>query len=118
LILLQGPVGVGKTESLKMWSQILGLRQVASPSFAIHHCYSNDQDLQIDHVDLYRTETEDDIDSTGFWDLFSADSGWVVVEWPERILQQHWPLSWSRWLVQMDFANAPDSRSIKIIKQK
>lgn len=113
LLLLEGPVGAGKTELVKVLTQSLGIRQIASPSFAIHHHYQN-AELQMEHVDLYRLESEDDLESTGFWDLFAVKKGLVVIEWADRLNPDLLPLNWSKIKVQIEKLSAPDERQITL----
>lgn len=83
LVLLSGPMGAGKTEFVKSFCHALGIKSVASPTFAIHHRYKGDQ--SVDHFDLCRLENEDQLESTGFWDLLSYPEGYIFIEWFERL---------------------------------
>lgn len=94
ILLLEGPVGAGKTEMVKILTRQLGLTEVSSPSFAIHNYYRNNQGQELDHVDLYRLQNEDDLESTGFWDLFARDKGLVVIEWSNLLNESYLPLGW------------------------
>lgn len=114
LLLLEGPVGAGKTELVKALSLCLGIQETASPSFAIHHHYEN-RDVSMDHVDLYRLENEDDLESTGFWDLFGASKGLVVIEWAERLNQDLLPLNWTKIKVQIEKLEDPNERQVTIL---
>lgn len=116
LLLLEGPVGAGKTELVKRLTQVLGLPETASPSFAIHHRYEkeNDPEMGMDHVDLYRLENEDDLESTGFWDLFGADHGLVVIEWSDRLNQDLLPLNWKKIKVEISIFTDPAKRDIRV----
>lgn len=89
---LIGPLGAGKTVFVKGLAEGLGIdaRLVSSPTFVIAQQYpiarealdpSGPQVLH--HVDLYRLESEDELESMGFFDLF--DPGAVLaVEWADR----------------------------------
>jgi len=116
LLLLEGPVGAGKTELVKALTQCLGIQETASPSFAIHHHYAN-RDVSMDHVDLYRLESEDDLESTGFWDLFGAKKGLVVIEWSDRLNQDLLPLNWHKIKVQIEKLPAPNERQVTVLVQ-
>lgn len=87
IIGLQGEMGIGKTYFIKALAQQLGCPsiEVNSPSYAIHQEYHGTT-KKLQHVDLYRLESEDEIESSGFWDLFdgSPDS-LIVIEWIDRI---------------------------------
>src|SRR5690348_3974966 len=81
VILLSGPLGVGKTALARGFLEALGHEgEVPSPSFAIVQPYD---DLQppVWHVDLYRIEDPSEIDQLG---LDSAADAVLLVEWPER----------------------------------
>ena len=94
LCLLVGPVGSGKTESLKQIYDLYGFKDAASPSFAIHHQSRNQSGQILDHVDLYRIKDQDDLESTGFWDLFQSQASWIFVEWADLISLEAWPANW------------------------
>ncbi|WP_374028689.1 tRNA (adenosine(37)-N6)-threonylcarbamoyltransferase complex ATPase subunit type 1 TsaE [Bdellovibrio bacteriovorus] len=96
ILLMSGEVGAGKTTSVQMIAEILGMRDVQSPSFAIHLRYENAQGKSLDHVDLYRLKDDDDLESSGFWDLFSSKEGLVVIEWANRLDFDYLPLNWQR----------------------
>lgn len=116
LLLLEGPVGAGKTELVKVLTKRLGIQEMSSPSFAIHHCYENDN-ISMDHVDLYRLESEDDLESTGFWDLFGIKEGLVVIEWSDRLNQDLLPLNWFKIKVEIKKLTFPSERELVISVQ-
>jgi len=116
LLLLEGPVGAGKTELVKTLSQKLGLADAASPSYAIHHRYEDSSTGQsMDHVDLYRLDSEDDLESTGFWDLFQEPQGLIVIEWPERLNAEYLPLNWPQIKVTITKGAGPSDRVFEIV---
>lgn len=94
VILLNGPMGAGKTQLVRETLKILGSDETASPSFAIHNQYDTSQGI-VDHVDLYRLEDDSDLESTGFWDLFSKPSGLIFIEWADRLPLSVYPHHWS-----------------------
>lgn len=115
MLLLEGPVGAGKTELVKRLTQHLRLPETASPSFAIHHRYESEaSSVAIDHVDLYRVESEDDLESTGFWDLFASEEGLVVIEWSDRLNFEVLPLNWKKIRIEIALVPNPGHRKIKI----
>jgi tRNA threonylcarbamoyladenosine biosynthesis protein TsaE len=115
LLLLEGPVGAGKTELVKALNLHLGIAASASPSFAIHHRYENPiTGVGVDHVDLYRLDGDDDLESTGFWDLFGVDRGLVVIEWADRLNLDLLPLNWTKILVQIEKPADPAVRTIRV----
>lgn len=90
LILLSGEVGVGKTQTTSYIVEQLG-GESSSPSFAIHNSY--DTNPVVNHLDLYRLEDEDDLESVGFWDLFDEES-LIIIEWADRLDISYLPKSW------------------------
>lgn len=116
-ILLSGPMGVGKTElSRAIAGHAIGSCEAAddpsSPTFAIHNRYRLGEKL-IDHFDLYRIEGEEDLESTGFWDLMAeAGDRLALIEWPERFAWQDLPADWAVWRATLGFASgsAPAAR--------
>lgn len=101
LCLLVGPVGSGKTESLKQIYNLYGFMDAASPSFAIHHRALNSQGKILEHVDLYRIQNLQDLESTGFWDLFQSTESWIFVEWGNLLDSEMWPMDWPAFQVEI-----------------
>lgn len=100
ILLMSGDVGAGKTTSVQMIAEILGLKDVQSPSFAIHLRYENAQGKSLDHIDLYRLEDDEDLESSGFWDIFSQPESLVVIEWANRLDFDYLPLNWKKFEVR------------------
>ena len=81
VVLLEGPLGAGKTVMVRGLAEGLGSSdEVASPTFVLVRHYAGR--LPLVHADLYRLEGPGDADRLGLLDL--ADDGVLVVEWPER----------------------------------
>ena len=80
---LAGPLGAGKTEWVKGLAEGLGIEEklVASPTFVIASEYPGRRPLA--HVDLYRLESEAELEAAGFLDLLEAGAV-VAVEWADR----------------------------------
>ena len=88
VIMLSGPLGVGKTALARGFISALGHKtDVPSPSFAIVQPY-DELDPPVWHVDLYRIEVPSEIDELG---LDSAADVVLIIEWPERANQARWP---------------------------
>ena len=115
LFLFIGEVGAGKTTVVSELCKSLGMKEVASPSFAIHHRYENSTGQSIDHVDLYRLKSEEDLESTGFWDLFSQEESCIIVEWADQISTEAWPLYWPAYEIKFSKGH-DDNRTIEIKK--
>lgn len=101
IVLLSGPLGAGKTQLVKHFMSCLGAGEVSSPTFSLINQYQH-SDKDIYHVDLYRIENDEDLESTGFWDLFSAERGVVFIEWPERMTLADLPRSWSSLKINIE----------------
>lgn len=116
LLLLSGSVGAGKTTSVQCLGTLMGMTDVASPSFAIHHRYENKHGKSIDHVDLYRLKDEDDLESTGFWDLFGQAKSLVIIEWADRLDAEALPLNWLQVRVHIEVLAGTLSQRRIVIK--
>jgi tRNA threonylcarbamoyladenosine biosynthesis protein TsaE len=100
VVALKGPLGAGKTEFVKTVARERGFSDVASPTFAIHHRYQGFS-IGIDHLDLYRLESEEELETTGFWDFFSENEGLILIEWPERMDLSHIPQEWDLFQLEI-----------------
>jgi tRNA threonylcarbamoyladenosine biosynthesis protein TsaE len=88
VIMLSGPLGVGKTALARGLIEALGHEgEVPSPSFAIVQPYE-ELDPPVFHVDLYRIEDPSEIEELG---LDSAADAVLLLEWPERAGEAVWP---------------------------
>jgi len=83
VIAFTGGMGAGKTAFTRGLAIGLGAGDVASsPTFAIVNEYQGR--LTLEHFDMYRIETWDDLYSTGFFDYL--DTGRVLaIEWSENM---------------------------------
>lgn len=89
IILLDGPLGAGKTTLVRGLLGALGHdAEVPSPSFAIVQPY-DDLPLPLWHVDLYRIAHPSELEELGL-DSIVAD-GVLVVEWPGHAGEGAWP---------------------------
>ena len=83
VVLLDGPLGAGKTTLVQGFANGIGATQpAASPSFVLAHHYSGGR-LPVWHLDLYRIESEAEIDDLDL-DLYLPCDGVALVEWAER----------------------------------
>ena len=116
IFLLDGPMGVGKTEFVKQLGNLLGFKNISSPTFSIHQHYENPQGEALEHFDFYRIKNMDELETTGIWDLFNEHEGYIAVEWPTRIEDKHWPMQWDQWKIVMEL-KSDQSRKIVIFKR-
>jgi len=88
VILLSGPLGVGKTALARGFLAGLGHEgEVPSPSFSIVQPY-DELEPSVWHVDLYRIEDAAELEELG---LDAAADSVLLVEWPERAGRDAWP---------------------------
>lgn len=107
VLLLQGPLGAGKTRLTQGLVRGVGGRgPVTSPTFVLVNEYRGP--LTVYHVDLYRLERATDVDSLGLDEYFEA-GGVTVVEWPERAWNA---LPDEYLLVQLDHTGDADRSAI------
>jgi len=82
VLTFSGDLGTGKTTMIRgVVRGALGVDPVTSPTFVFWHRYRREPPLH--HLDLYRIETERDLDELGLEEAFARDAI-VLVEWPER----------------------------------
>jgi tRNA threonylcarbamoyladenosine biosynthesis protein TsaE len=112
LVLLDGPMGAGKTQLVREVVEVLGGAAVMSPTFAIHNRYETRLG-PVDHVDLYRLESDAELENTGFWDLFARDEGLIFVEWAAKLPDGAWPRGWPVMRLNIE-ARADGSREITL----
>jgi tRNA threonylcarbamoyladenosine biosynthesis protein TsaE len=101
VVLLEGPLGAGKTAFVRGLAAGLGCDpdDVSSPTFTIVQEYRGRVPLQ--HVDLYRLTTQE-VDDLGLEEL--SEDAVLAVEWPDR-----WP-SAPETAIRVQFEIAGDSR--------
>ena len=102
IILLQGPIGAGKTSFVQGIAEGLCISDdITSPTFALSHHY-NSGIIPLFHLDLYRLE-----DSLSAKDFFIAEEeeandneAILVIEWPELIE----PIVNNFWKIEITYA--------------
>ncbi len=86
LVVLRGEVGAGKTTLVKGIAAALGAaseEDVTSPTFTLVHEYAGPK-VRLYHLDLYRLETERELESLGVDEMAAQSDALVLVEWGER----------------------------------
>jgi tRNA threonylcarbamoyladenosine biosynthesis protein TsaE len=86
LVVLRGELGAGKTTLVKGMAAALGAadaEEVVSPTFTLVHEYQG-RKVRLFHLDLYRLETEADVEGLGLWEMADAPDALVLVEWGDK----------------------------------
>ncbi|SEG01662.1 tRNA threonylcarbamoyladenosine biosynthesis protein TsaE [Bryocella elongata] len=86
LVILTGELGTGKTTLVQGIAATLGASQddVSSPTFTLLHEYPTTK-APLAHLDLYRLESDRELEGIGLWDLASrSEDSLILVEWGER----------------------------------
>lgn len=92
IILLDGPLGAGKTVFVKGLARALGIDpdEVTSPSFTLVNTYVGR--LPLLHIDLYRLdEGASAAHAVDLEELLSNQQAIIVIEWAHRISQYRLP---------------------------
>ena len=87
MVILHGDLGVGKTTLVKGIAEGLDAAtqdEVTSPTFTLIHEYRG-PDVTLYHVDLYRIETQRELDTLGLDEIFADDGNLVLIEWGEKL---------------------------------
>lgn len=82
-ILLEGPIGAGKSHLARalIRTRLGRMEDVPSPTFTLVQTYDADPDIW--HADLYRLGHPDEVLELGLEDAFA--SAICIVEWPDRL---------------------------------
>lgn len=85
IVLLRGDLGAGKTTLVKGIAEGFGAvsaDQVTSPTFTLIHEYRSPRAV-LYHIDLYRIDTERELETLGLDDLLAPDCI-LLIEWGEK----------------------------------
>jgi len=85
LVLLRGDLGAGKTTLVKGIAAAFDAaaeEEVSSPTFTLVHEYRG-LSVTLYHIDLYRIDTQRELDTLGLDDLMSPQSI-LLIEWGEK----------------------------------
>lgn len=89
IILLHGDLGAGKTTFVQGLAQGLGIpKRIISPTFVIIRTYKLDNNSDLGnfyHIDLYRTETKQELEDLGLPEILANPHNIVVIEWAEKL---------------------------------
>ena len=98
IILLNGPLGAGKTVFVKGIAQALGIdvEEVTSPSFTLVNVHPGR--LLLYHIDLYRLdEGAAAAHAVDLDEILTDENAVVIIEWGERL--GHYPLPPNVWRI-------------------
>jgi len=85
VVLLRGDLGAGKTTLVKGIAEGFGAARaedVTSPTFTLVHEYRGPH-ITLYHIDLYRIDTQRDLETLGLDDLLAPNS-LLLIEWGEK----------------------------------
>lgn len=83
-ICLTGDLGAGKTTFVRYIAQCFKTNEpVQSPTFNILLKYKNNDGLVINHFDLYRLDSEEDLENIGFFEEVESNAI-NFIEWAEK----------------------------------
>ena len=86
MIAYKGGLGAGKTTFTRGLALGMGLGDsVTSPTFAVVNEYRG-ENITLYHFDMYRISSEEDLESTGFYD-YPFEDNVAAVEWSENIAE-------------------------------
>ena len=100
ILLLNGPLGAGKTMMVKGIATALGLEheEVTSPSFTLVNPHYGR--LLLYHIDLYRLDTgASAAHAVDLDEILTDESAVVIIEWAERL--GHYPLPTNLWQISI-----------------
>ncbi len=85
VLAFSGGLGAGKTAFVRGLCRGLGSpAAVSSPTFALMNEYRGGR-LTLVHFDLYRVDTEEDLEAIGYYDAAGAPGTVTAVEWSENV---------------------------------
>lgn len=86
IVLLEGPMGAGKTTFVKECAAYFGIDsdEVTSPTFALVHEYLEGR-FPILHLDLYRLNSDQEIQALGIFERFDLRDAIVFIEWASKL---------------------------------
>lgn len=102
VILLEGPLGSGKTTLVKGMARGLGVgREVTSPSFVLEKTYEGRRPLR--HIDLYRLQRDEAAEFCEALEIHPDEV--LVIEWAQRVAAV-----WSYEMrIEMDYGDEGDN---------
>ena len=85
ILLLEAPMGAGKTTLIKALCSELGVMQaVSSPTFSLVNSYQDSEGKTLYHFDLFRLNSLEEALDIGIEEYLDSGAR-CMIEWPERI---------------------------------
>ena len=110
VVCLDGDLGAGKTLFVQNVAKMLGVEgEVTSPTFNLMNVYEGI--CPIYHFDLYRLETEEELEDIGFYEYTEDPEGIVVIEWSDKFPQC---MPEERVVVRIEKSDDGDGRHITL----
>ncbi len=111
---LCGDLGAGKTVFAQGFAQGMGIQEdVTSPTFTIINEYQGR--LPLYHFDLYRINSGEELEDTGYDDYFFG-KGVCVIEWPD-IAYDFIPSGAYYITIERDYQREEDYRKITVVQK-
>lgn len=107
VICLEGDLGAGKTLFVQSMARTLGVQgEVTSPTFNLMNIYEGF--CPIVHFDLYRLQTEEELEDIGFYEYTDFPDGIVFIEWADKF-----PDDMPDDYVKIEIERIKDSRNMR-----
>ena len=116
ILLLDGPLGAGKTVFVKGLATALGVDpdEVTSPSFTLVNPY--DGRLPVFHIDLYRLdEGAPAAEAVDLEEMLSNEGAVIIIEWAHRLGNYRLPSN--AWRVDIN-GDGDEARVIRIYRRE
>ena len=116
ILLLDGPLGAGKTVFVKGLTTALGVDpdEVTSPSFTLVNPYSGR--LPVFHIDLYRLdEGAPAAEAVDLEEMLSDEGAVIIIEWAHRLANYRLPSN--SWGVDIN-GDGDEARVIRIYRRE
>lgn len=112
-IALYGDLGVGKTAFTRGVASVISPgAPVRSPTFTLVNEYRavrSGRFSAVFHFDMYRIDSEDSLDSIGFWD-YPMRGGLILTEWSEKI-----PFALPDDYIRLTIEKRPDGEELRTV---